>query len=130
MLTTSAHRALVVEDEASIRVLLAELLEMEGFPVTTAAAGAAALRQVDALQPLQAHVCVVVMDLGLPKVDGLVVLQYLRAHAPGVPVVVVTAQAMRIPAALEAGAVRGLEKPFGIDDLLAVVRQHCPYERG
>jgi DNA-binding response OmpR family regulator len=128
MPAAAAHRVLIVEDDTSILGVLAQFLEGEGFPVTTAVDGGAALQVIDGRQPLAARVCVVLLDLRLPGIPGLVVLRYLGDRAPGVPVVVMTAEHSAIPAARAAGAASVLAKPFGLEELLAAVTHHCPHQ--
>jgi DNA-binding response OmpR family regulator len=126
MAVTGAHRVLIVEDDASILSAYTQFLEEEGYAVTAAVDGRVALQTIVALQPLAARVCVVLLDLRLPGIPGLAVLKYLRDTAPSVPVVVMTAQYADLPAALAAGAASALEKPFGLDTLLATVSRYCP----
>ena len=100
-------RILVVEDDPSISVPLAEGLAREGFEVDVAATGAAAL----AAEPVD----LVLLDLGLPDLEGSVVCQRLRA-ASAVPIIVVTARGEEIDRVmlLELGADDYVVKPFGI----------------
>jgi CheY-like chemotaxis protein len=80
--------ALVVDDEPHVLVLLRALLKKLGIStVWEAADGIEALRQAEAHKPE-----VVLLDLNLPHIDGLHVLERLRADHPGIPVIVVSAQ--------------------------------------
>lgn len=80
--------ALVVDDEPHVLVLLRALLKQLGITtVWEASDGAEALRQAEARRP-----DVVLLDLNLPQVDGLHVLEKLKADYPNLPVIVVTAQ--------------------------------------
>lgn len=80
--------ALIVDDEPHVLVLLRTLLKQLGVPtVWEACDGAAALQQAEAHRP-----DVVLLDLNLPQVDGLHVLEKLRADYPKMPVIVVSAQ--------------------------------------
>jgi CheY-like chemotaxis protein len=80
--------ALVVDDEPHVLVLLRTLLRKLGIsPVWEAADGIEALRQAEAHKP-----DVVLLDLNLPQIDGLHVLEKLKADYPGIPVIVVSAQ--------------------------------------
>ena len=86
METLEASTVLVVEDEREIRELLRRYLERAGFAVLTTGSGA------QALQMLDEHTAdIVVLDLGLPDVDGIEVLRAARTGG-GVPVVVLTAR--------------------------------------
>ena len=110
---------LLVEDDAQLRRALALTLRARGYQVTEAQDAAAARTQ------LRRRTCeLVVLDLGLPDADGLVVLQELRAQDARLPVVVLSArrdQSDKV-SALDAGADDYLTKPFGIDELLARLR--------
>jgi two-component system KDP operon response regulator KdpE len=70
------RRALIVEDDEELRRLFTVGLKFEGYDVVEAADGLAALRQLDYHAP-----DVVVLDLGLPHVNGVAVLQEIAAHA-------------------------------------------------
>jgi DNA-binding response OmpR family regulator len=100
---------LVVEDERDIRELLRRFLERAGYSVLTAAAGAGALSLLDS-----ARVDLVLLDLGLPDIDGT---EILTEVAPGVPVIVLTARselADRVTG-LRLGADDYVIKPFQPD---------------
>ena len=105
---------LLVDDEPSIRETLAEFLIQEGHNVTSCGSGE---RAVD-LVTKQAY-DVVVCDMNLPGIDGIDVLERLRANHPAVPVLLITAYAT-VESAVEAfqkGAVDYLIKPFQLTDL-------------
>ncbi|MDO8364057.1 MAG: response regulator transcription factor [Actinomycetota bacterium] len=108
-------RILVVEDDPSISVPLAEGLRREGFEVEVAPTGAAAL----AAQPVD----IVLLDLGLPDLEGNVVCQRMRARS-AVPIIVVTARGEEIDRVvlLELGADDYVVKPFGLRELVARIR--------
>lgn len=111
-------RVLVVEDDAAIRTSLIKALEDQGHAVASSATGMSALENVVATEPE-----VVLLDLGLPDVDGLVVLGMLRG-ATDVPVIVITARDddPTIVAALDAGADDYVVKPFGLEHVAARIR--------
>lgn len=112
-------RILLVEDDAMIAQPLREALQRAGYAADWVRDGAAA----DAALATQAY-DLVLLDLGLPRRDGLAVLRTLRGRGVRTPVLVVTARdavADRI-AGLDAGADDYLLKPFDIDELLARVR--------
>jgi two-component system, OmpR family, KDP operon response regulator KdpE len=111
-------RVLVVDDEPSIVRAVATNLRARGYEVLTAASGEAALTVVEIDQP-----DCIVLDLGLPGVDGLEVLRRLRTWTT-TPVVILTAvDGERDNAiALDLGADDYVTKPFGMADLLARVR--------
>ncbi|MGE0343922.1 MAG: response regulator [Porticoccaceae bacterium] len=112
-------RLLLVEDSQRLREGLQTGLAGAGFAVDAAADGAAALAFLDAYDyPLT------VLDLGLPKVDGMAVLARLRARRVPTRVLVLSARDQlgdRI-AALDAGADDYLVKPFALDELIARLR--------
>lgn len=107
---------LIVEDDELLRDALSAQLGQAGHRIQTAADGQAALDQLQAT-----GFDGVVLDLGLPKIDGLEVLQRLRITLPALPVLILTARdgvEDRI-AGLNAGADDYLTKPFNRDELLA-----------
>jgi len=109
---------LIVEDDAAIRSALIRTLGDAGHAVASVATGLAALTEIIDVRP-----DVVVLDLGLPDIDGLRVLSMLRAVSD-VPVVVATARDDErvIVEALDAGADDYLVKPFSGDQLEARIR--------
>jgi DNA-binding response OmpR family regulator len=109
---------LVIEDDPAIRVGIERSLSERGNVVTTAATGMAGLEQV-LLQPTE----VVLLDLGLPDVEGLTLITMIRA-ASDVPIVVLTARDddATIVRALDGGADDYVVKPFGTDQVAARVR--------
>ena len=110
---------LVVDDDAPIRRMLDRTLSAEGYAVETAADGGEALASVERSTP-----DLVVLDVGLPGVDGLAVSRRLRAKGLAVPVLLLTARDS-VPdrvAGLDAGADDYLVKPFATQELLARVR--------
>ncbi len=112
-------RILVVEDEPTLATQLAEALRQAGYTVDTAADGGTAhyMGEVETYD-------VVVLDLGLPVMDGLTVLKQWRATGLGMPVLILTARANwhEKVAGIDAGADDYLTKPFHMEELLARVR--------
>ncbi|HLU73356.1 MAG TPA: response regulator transcription factor [Nonomuraea sp.] len=112
-------RLLVVDDEPALREALQSSLEFEGYRVTTADDGMAALGEV-ARQAYDA----VLLDVMMPRLDGLTACRRLRAAGNHVPVLMLTARDAvgdRV-SGLDAGADDYLVKPFELDELLARVR--------
>ncbi len=109
---------LVVEDDPSIRTGLVRGLHQRGMAVLSSGAGLPALELAVKEQP-----DVVLLDLGLPDVDGLQVLAMLRAVSK-VPVIVITAQDddRVVVGALDAGADDYVVKPFGVEEVAARIR--------
>ncbi|MGV9794621.1 response regulator [Gordonia sp. NPDC003422] len=115
----TAHvRVLVVDDEPQLLRALRINLNARGFAVTTAATGTEALSAAARTNPQ-----VVILDLGLPDIDGLTVLEGLRGWT-NVPVIVLSARsdAADKVAALDAGADDYVTKPFGMEEFLARLR--------
>jgi len=108
----------VVEDEPQIRRFLRAALGGQGYRVYEASTGADGLVEVASRQP-----DVVILDLGLPDMDGLDVIRKVREWS-AVPVVVLSARGQEADkvAALDAGADDYLSKPFGVDELMARMR--------
>jgi DNA-binding response OmpR family regulator len=111
---------LIVEDERRIADFLAKGLRRQGFDVRCAYTGSEALEQAAAGEAID----LVVLDLGLPDIDGLEVLRELRASGSEVPVIVLTArtEAADRAEAARLGAVEYLTKPLPFPDLLGRVR--------
>ena len=109
------QRVLVVEDDDAIAEPLAQGLQREGYTVTRVGTGRDALEQTD--------VDVVLLDLGLPDLDGYEVCRRLRARA-SIPIIVITARGdeMDRVLGLEFGADDYVVKPFGYRELVARMR--------
>jgi two-component system KDP operon response regulator KdpE len=109
---------LLVEDDEGLRKALALTLRARGHQVAEAGTGAQALDLLG-----RKRVEVVILDLGLPDLDGTEVLRRLRTTSE-VPVIVLSARRDEIDKvrALDAGADDYVSKPFGVDELLARVR--------
>jgi two-component system, OmpR family, response regulator len=123
-------RILVVDDEAYITDLIAAGLRFVGFDVDTAAEGRDALAKVAATRP-----DLVVLDISMPGLDGLEVVERLRRDGVATPVVFLTARdapADRIRG-LHVGADDYITKPFSLDELLArieaILRRVSPSSR-
>jgi len=111
-------RVLVIDDEPPIRKLLRMGLGSQGYEVIEAATGRAGLDLL-AEQP-----GLVILDLGLPDIDGLDALQTMRSRNESVPIVVLSSRGDEISKvkALDLGADDYVTKPFGMDELLARMR--------
>ena len=111
-------RILVVEDEASLADTVRYNLEREGYAVTVASDGRAALERFRAEAPT-----LVILDLMLPEVSGLDVCRAIRAES-GVPIIMVTAKDSEADkvAGLELGADDYVTKPFSVRELVSRVR--------
>ncbi|WLP89309.1 response regulator [Gordonia sp. NB41Y] len=117
-MSTHAVRVLVVDDEPQLLRALRINLNARGFAVTTVSTGADALIAAARVDPQ-----VVVLDLGLPDIDGITVLQGLRGWTT-VPIIVLSARGESVDkvAALDAGADDYVTKPFGMEEFLARLR--------
>jgi len=112
-------RILVVDDDAAVRSSLDRALRLEGYQVEAAADGPAALQSLSLGSP-----DAVILDLGLPGLDGLEVCRRLRAAGDDTPVLMLTARDAvddRVQG-LDAGADDYLVKPFALAELLARLR--------
>lgn len=117
---SAPKQIIVVEDEADLAELVGYNLERAGYQVQVARDGEAALRMIDASPP-----DLVVLDLMIPKINGLEVARQIRTapRTSGVPILIVTAKAEEIDqvAGLRAGADDYVTKPFSMKVLLARV---------
>ena len=116
---SSQKRILIAEDDEAVRSAIRRALEHEGYEVTVAEDGARAL-EISKNMPPDLYL----LDVMMPKVDGLSVCRTLRQRGDTTPIIVVTARHLvsdRV-AGLDAGADDYLVKPFALDELLARVR--------
>ena len=115
---TRPSRILLVDDELSIQRAVVPLLRSRGYEVEAATTGRDALSALDAQPP-----DVIILDLGLPDIDGLEVCARVRARSD-VPIIVLSARGAEPQkvAALDQGADDYVTKPFGPEELLARVR--------
>ncbi|WP_187366764.1 response regulator transcription factor [Nocardioides dongxiaopingii] len=119
MSAPSKPRVLVVDDDKAVRESLRRSLEFNGYDVHLASDGAEALAGIGALAP-----DVVVMDVMMPRLDGLEATRALRTAGNDVPIIVLTARDAvgdRVEG-LDAGADDYLAKPFALPELLARLR--------
>jgi len=117
-MSAPALRVLVVDDEPPIRKLLRMGLSTQGYQVIEAQNGKAALALSGEKPDL------IILDLGLPDMQGLDLLRTLRAQHEAVPIVVLSSrgdEAAKVQA-LDLGADDYVTKPFGMDELLARIR--------
>lgn len=119
-MSDAADRILIVEDEESLADSVRYNLEREGFSVTVATDGRAALERFRADPP-----ALVILDLMLPEVSGLDVCRAMRAESD-VPIIMVTAKDSEADkvAGLELGADDYVTKPFSVRELVSRVRAH------
>jgi two-component system KDP operon response regulator KdpE len=118
-LGAAPSRVLVVDDEPAILRFLRTSLRAEGYDIVEAETGEAALAEVRRRAP-----DLIVLDLGLPGLDGLEVIRLVREPGSVVPIIVLTSrtdEAGKVEA-LDLGADDYVTKPFGVDELLARMR--------
>uniref|UniRef100_I2Q6W0 Response regulator with CheY-like receiver domain and winged-helix DNA-binding domain n=1 Tax=Desulfovibrio sp. U5L TaxID=596152 RepID=I2Q6W0_9BACT len=117
-MTNAAPEILIVDDEQPIRRFLRTVLEGQGYKVSEATTGKEGLALASG-----SNLALILLDLGLPDLDGLEVLSLLRG-VTDTPVIVLSARETQDAkiAALDGGAVDYLTKPFGVGELAARIR--------
>src|SRR5271165_4819063 len=114
------NRVLVIDDDSSLRFTLEAVLSDAGFVVEACQSGAAGMAAFDAR-----GADIVLTDLAMPNMDGMQVLERLRASDPSVPVLMLTAHGSErvAVAAIKSGAFDYIPKPFDPDELVLAVRR-------
>ncbi len=109
------HTILVVDDEPNYLIVLSELLREEGYEVLTAPNGEEALKTVR-----DTDLDLVITDMRMPGMDGIELLKSIKVMNPDMPVIMVTAfgEVEKAVAAMQAGALNYLTKPFNNDELV------------
>jgi CheY-like chemotaxis protein len=106
---------LVVEDDAAIREVIAEILEAQGYQVSVAENGAEALRALESTRP-----CLVLLDLMMSEVNGWEFIDRVKAQSIELDICVVTASPSLAPTGVSV-----LAKPLDLNRLLDTVARHC-----
>lgn len=116
-------KILVVDDEAGIRSLLKEFLEMENYLVYTAKSG------MEAMQGLKYHPDLIILDVNMPDMDGYTVCEKIRDYVD-CPILFLTARTQEQDRVngFKAGGDDYIVKPFGMDEMLARVEAHLRRE--
>lgn len=114
---------LVVDDDRILQALLQELLEDEGYKVDIAIDGQDALEKLDYQHH---HYDVILLDLTMPRMNGLQLLQTLRQRGPGSlsSIIAHSGDYMALQQAVRMGVGNSLSKPFDLDTLLAMISLH------
>lgn len=122
----TSYRALVVDDERSSRLNVRDLLSLEQFKVDEAADGMAGLEMIR-----KNAYDAVLLDIRMPRMDGITALKNIKLIQPLLPVIVFTAfgSSDRAIEAMKAGAFDYLTKPFDLEELVQVVRRALEHKR-
>lgn len=116
----SPRSVLIIDDKSSIHIVVAMVLEDEGYVVRTASNGATGLEMLESWTP-----DIILLDVRMPVMDGWTFLQIYQQRAiPHAPIIACAADADIKERILEAGAVALLHKPFDLDVLVGMVEQH------
>lgn len=122
-LMDSPKRALVVDDDEPIRMMLAKVVERQNLAVDTARDGAEAIERIDH----NGGYSLIILDLMMPKVDGFAVLRYMQQHHPDMVRCTIIASAVpenEILKKFDGGVFRIHAKPFDMSQLIDDIR-HC-----
>ncbi|MBV9279441.1 MAG: response regulator [Chloroflexi bacterium] len=114
----TGREILVVDDDPTILMTVAEFLDMEGYTVETAANGEEALQTVESARP-----SLVLLDMRMPVLDGWGFARALKERGRQLPILVMTAAQDARQWAEEVGAVGYVAKPFDLMDLLTAVER-------
>ncbi|MGD9794116.1 MAG: response regulator transcription factor [Acidimicrobiia bacterium] len=116
-----AHRIVVVEDDLSIGRSVRDALEPHGYRVEWCTNGVDALAAIERQAP-----DLILLDVGLPDIDGFTLCRRVRGEHPSLPILLVTARDAEIDivVGLDAGATDYVTKPFSMNVLLARIRAH------
>lgn len=120
----TGNTILVIDDEASMRKNISDLLAQEGFIIEEAADGIEAMEKLKLSQPK-----IILLDINLPKISGLTILNEIKKKYSEVPVIVFTAYGTseRAIEAMKAGAYDYIEKPFDLEEFVMIVKRAVNY---
>jgi CheY-like chemotaxis protein len=128
MSTASKHMVLIVEDQPPMRGVIADVLRHSGCDVVEVWNGQQAMSTLEEHRKPGSTLCLVLLDLMMPGVDGFQVLRHLAGLGSYVPVVAMSAHREALADARAAGACATLRKPFDVDELLAAVQKNCAHQ--
>jgi CheY-like chemotaxis protein len=128
MSTASKHTILIVEDQPPMRGAIADVLRSKDCDVVEVWNGQQAMSALDEHRQPGSTLCLVLLDLMMPGVDGFQVLRHLAGLGSYVPVVAMSAYPEGLIDARAAGACATLRKPFDVDELLATIQKHCAHQ--
>ena len=122
----SAHNVWVVDDERSIRWVLEKALSQAGMEVTCYETGEPLLADIDHNPP-----DAIITDIRMPGIDGLELLERIKAGHPELPVIIMTAHSDLDSAvsSIQGGAFEYIPKPFEVDEAVAVVRRAIDFKK-
>jgi two-component system OmpR family response regulator len=113
-----------VEDTPTLSALLEDALSDAGYDVLTATDGADAIRLLED-RAADDGVCLVVLDMYLPQVDGAGVLRHLAEQGRPLPVIAMSGDVLQLGRAMRTGALEVLAKPFDLESFLRTVTRVC-----
>lgn len=118
-MSTALKKILIVDDNESIRKLIAEFLSLEGYSIDIAENGIEAFKKT-----LIVKYHLIILDFQMPKMNGLDTIKAIRMNIPTIPVIIISGirDKALIKKAQESGADAYISKPFAIDDLVEKVK--------
>lgn len=117
------EKILIVDDQFGIRILLNEILQKEGYHIFQAANGQQALSITERHDP-----DLVLLDMKIPGMDGLEILEEMKKIKPEIRVIIMTAygELKMIEASKQMGALAHFTKPFDIEEIRVAVKKYMP----
>lgn len=128
--STYGARVLIADDDVSMREVLTQLLEEEGYKIDEAASGQEVLEKVATTNKNRPDI--VLLDIGMPDTDGIQVLQTILEQGIDIPVIIITGRGAGslVVKAMQIGAADYIRKPFSdLDDVVHAVRRVLTYEK-
>jgi len=118
--TSPTHRILIVDDEDDLRELLSHVLSTQGYEIQSAANGEEAISTLQ-----EEKFDMALLDIQMPKINGIQVLQFINEHTPSTRVIMLTGYAdlKNAMEAKEFGARDFISKPYKLDDILSTIQR-------